>query len=496
MIEPRRIWLFLILLLPVFANAQEKANDTLISLKLEQTNIRTVLDTISASSGYLFSYNSQYLNDTTKIDINVDSASIGDIIKLIANDRDVQLVRKNRHIIIKKAPRKNYFTLTGSVKSNKEPLIAASVYFKNTFQGVITNADGEFVLKVQSQSKEDTLVFSHLGYYSMEIPLQEIENNHIDVTLKTHSIKLEEIIVSGASARTIVKKMMENLNAHYPKKDVAYTGFYREEVKRGNDYQYFSEAVLKVYKNNYQKTINTERIQRIQSRTIKSASKKDSVLLKIKSGLRTSLYLDVVRNRPSFMHPLTLEHYTYKIERTSYINGEMVYIINFNPIAGTKVRYQGQMVINAENFALEGVDFAYAESRKDALEELVSKRSRGVKKKFNQASYKVRYKRIGNTWYLQRTETLLSVKVKKSGNWFYKPYTSQTAFYVVNTDTTNIQKPRRRESINPSVIFSDETFDYTPEFWGQYDYFKPSDKVINDLKKIEQIERAVSQGMD
>ncbi len=488
--------MLVLLFLPVSLNAQEKTTDTLISLKLKNTNIRNVIDTISATTGYLFSYNSKYLNDTTKIDIHVDSATIEEIIKLITNGRQVQLMRKSRHIIIKEAPQKNYKTITGSVKSNNKPVIAASVYLKNTFRGVITNADGEFVIKIQPRAQHDTLVISHLGCYTREIPVKQIKANHVDIKLNTHSFILEEIIVSGASASTIVKKMIENLKAHYPSRDVVYTGFYREEVKRKDDYQYFSEAVLKVYKSNYSKAINTERIKRIQSRTIKSASKKDSVLLKIKSGLRTSLYLDVVRNRPSFMHPLTTEHYQYKLKNTSYINGQMVYIIGFEPLAGTRVRYEGKMVISALNYALVSVDFAYADSRKDALEELVSKRSKGVKKKFSQASYKVSYKRIGQTWYLQSTETLLSVKVKKRGNWFYKPYTSQTAFYVVNTDTTNIQKPKRRESVNPGVIFSDEVFDYAPGFWGQYDYFKPSDRVIKDLRKMQKVERAISQGMD
>ena len=493
MITRCKIWLFFVLFFPLQILAQEKMSDSLISINLQNTTIRHLLDSVSAQKGFLFSYDSELLNDTTKVNIDADSATIEEIIKLVTHGKPVDLVRKKRHIIIKEATKSEFQSIEGSVKHRNQPLIAASVYLKNSFRGVITNDDGEFVLKVPDHSLNDTLVVSHLGYNPKFIPLQSIEKGQVEIRLQAHSVILEEVIVSGASARTIIKTMLENLEAHYPSSDVTYTSFYREEVKRGSNYQYFSEAVLKVYKNSYQGLVNMERIQRLQSRTIKSASKKDSVLLKIKSGLRTSLYLDVVRNRPTFIHPQTIEQYRYKLDGTSYIDGDMIYLIRFEPKPGANVRYEGTLYVNAQYYALEGVDFAYASTRKDALEELVSKRSRGVKKKFNQASYKIRYKQIGSTWYLQRTETTLSVKVKKKNNWFYKPYTSQTLFLVLNTDTTNMSRPRRKESVNPSVIFSDEVFKYTPDFWGKYDYFKPSDQVIRDLKKMQEVERTVSR---
>ncbi len=470
--------------------AQNEALETRVSIHSENITVRELLDTITAQTGLYFSYSNAILNDTVPISISADSSQLHEILHMLVPQENTKFLLKNQHIIIKNRPKSKFRHIYGKITDRRNPLEAATVYLKNSLRGVITNTDGEFIIKVPPEHLSDTLIISHIGYLKKQILLSKAKNDTLHIKLEKHSILLEEIIVSGINPKTIVEKMVKNLPNHHPDKNTGYTGFYREEVKRNNEYQYFSEAVITVFKNSYKSVINSERIQRLQSRTIKSTSSKDTILLKVKSGLQTSLYLDVVRNPTTFLQQKTLSQYHFNLEETTYLDDELVFVVSFKPVPESTVRYRGKMWINGHSFTLIGVNFEYAQNRKDAMQELVSRDSRKIRKKFQQARYSIRYKQINETWYLNFVRTNLSVKIKKKGNWFYKPYSSQTSFYVVNIDTVNVKKPRLRESINPTIVFSDETFEYSPDFWGKYNYYKPSDKIIHDLKNMDAIERA------
>lgn len=85
-------------------------------------------------------------------------------------------------------------TVKGTVvDNNAEPLIGASVVVKgNTSLGTVTDFDGNFVLKVPSEST--TLVVSYVGMTSSEVRVGKERN--IKITLMDDT-QLEEVIVVG-----------------------------------------------------------------------------------------------------------------------------------------------------------------------------------------------------------------------------------------------------------------------------------------------------------
>lgn len=62
--------------------------------------------------------------------------------------------------------------VTGQVvdAENNEPLIGASVMLKGTRQGVPTDIDGKYTIKVPRGS---TLVVTYVGYHDIEVPVDE-----------------------------------------------------------------------------------------------------------------------------------------------------------------------------------------------------------------------------------------------------------------------------------------------------------------------------------
>ncbi len=81
--------------------------------------------------------------------------------------------------------------ITGNVVDPEgEPVIGATVMEKGTSNGVITDIDGNFRVKVKSGA---TLVFSYIGYDTQELPAQ----NGMQVTLKEDATELAEVVVVG-----------------------------------------------------------------------------------------------------------------------------------------------------------------------------------------------------------------------------------------------------------------------------------------------------------
>lgn len=60
-------------------------------------------------------------------------------------------------------------TCTGTiVDDNGEPLVGASVFIPGTKTGVVTNADGQFSLRVPDRTRE--LQVEYIGFKSVNIP--------------------------------------------------------------------------------------------------------------------------------------------------------------------------------------------------------------------------------------------------------------------------------------------------------------------------------------
>ena len=74
-----------------------------------------------------------------------------------------------------------------------EPLTGASVSEKGTTNGIITNVDGEFTLKVEGSSS--VLVISYMGYKTKEIAVGN--QTHLNITLEEDAIGIEEVVVVG-----------------------------------------------------------------------------------------------------------------------------------------------------------------------------------------------------------------------------------------------------------------------------------------------------------
>ncbi|MBR1869005.1 MAG: SusC/RagA family TonB-linked outer membrane protein, partial [Bacteroidales bacterium] len=83
-------------------------------------------------------------------------------------------------------------TVTGTVSDKLGPVPGAGVLVKKTNNGAVTDLDGKYSIQAR---EGDILVFSCLGYASVEIPVGK--QSVIDVTLSDDALVLDDVVVVG-----------------------------------------------------------------------------------------------------------------------------------------------------------------------------------------------------------------------------------------------------------------------------------------------------------
>ena len=95
--------------------------------------------------------------------------------------------------------------LTGVVldADSNEPLIGATLYWKNTTAGATTSADGSFSLR--RVSGFDILVVDYLGYETLEQEMSDKSVHEVTLKLKAAATGIEEVVVEGMQRGNFAK---------------------------------------------------------------------------------------------------------------------------------------------------------------------------------------------------------------------------------------------------------------------------------------------------
>ena len=90
-------------------------------------------------------------------------------------------------------------TVTGTVTSDDGLLPGVTVVVKGTSNGVSTDFDGKY--SIDNVASDATLVFSYLGYSTLEVPVNN--QSTINVKLEEDAQALDEIVVIGYGSTTV-----------------------------------------------------------------------------------------------------------------------------------------------------------------------------------------------------------------------------------------------------------------------------------------------------
>ena len=101
----------------------------------------------------------------------------------------------------------NNFTISGTIKNEKgELLIGTTVKVKGTTKGIITDINGNYSLLMQKGNH--IIVYSFIGYESIEISVSLTKNIIQDVQLTSKMNQLDELVIYDNRIQEDIKSLV------------------------------------------------------------------------------------------------------------------------------------------------------------------------------------------------------------------------------------------------------------------------------------------------
>jgi len=475
----------------IFTNISTFAQDSIlnypISIELNNTTIPNALKHIEKKIDYYFTYDNKIINKEKKIDLSIKNKSLKECLYILLNNHDLKYQIIDNHIIITINKKEEKIEITSIVldKNTGKPLQFANVSLKKYNLGTITNDKGEFILKIPKKLINDELCVSYIGYKNFCANIEHLDSKKI-IYLEENIISLQEIIIKRNNPLQIIKTAINKIKYNYFIQPIYLKSFYREYVKKRKDYMFFLESVLQVYKPSYLSE-STGQIKVLKTRKMQNISKLDTISLKLKSGLQSSLHLDIVKNKIDFIDNDYLKFYNYKIIDIVSYNDEIVYAIEFTPKnINSVVIYSGILYISVDDLVIIGANFKVnTKNLQKVKNRFIVKKNRKLKLKIIDANYIVSYNHSNNKYYINHILASLKLKVKKKKKIFYTNFETSFEMAIINIDTNSVKKFKRKEKTKLNTVFLDDFTEYDETFWGNYNYIKPNETWQDAIKKLK-----------
>ncbi|WP_205461963.1 TonB-dependent receptor [Mangrovibacterium lignilyticum] len=174
------------------------AQNSKLNLKIQNRQIKDVLNEIENQSNYSFMYDNKQVDVERHVSLDVQGESLDEVLMNIFEGTNVTYKVIDRHIMLvtQDSPKvmRQASNVTGTVVSaTGEPLPGVTIVIKGTNIGTITDFDGNFSLKDVSSS--DVLVFSFIGMVSQEIPVGT--QSTFAIVLEEETVGVDEVVVIG-----------------------------------------------------------------------------------------------------------------------------------------------------------------------------------------------------------------------------------------------------------------------------------------------------------
>lgn len=497
--------LFLIVLQFPFNSVIADNGDVLeqkIQLPKKKESVYNLLKRVSNSSGLLFIYDSNLIDNNKTVKIDKGEYTIREAIYNIIGNRDMQISVIDGYILItppdRQLTQKNdsvstvkqntHFTFKGVLRDRltNDPIEYGSIEVAGYSTGTITNEEGEFQLILPDSLIHSKIRFAHLGYESKEMDASLLINKHISISLNPRIIPLQEVIVRVVNPKDILNQMIENRDRNYASDPVNITAFYREGIKYKNKDIELTEAVLKIYKTGVFESPFSDKAKLLKMRQINDDKHIDMLDIKMKSGIQSCFQLDLVKNPIDFMD---IEHeniYTYIYTNITVLNDKNVYVISFEQKPTVKEPYfRGELFIDAENHALvQAVFEIHPDYVKKASDLLIVKKSKKLDIAPQRIAYIVSYKPFGDTYYINHVRVDMHFKVKKKRQLFGSPLHLWIEMVNCLTETENIEKISRSDRIASHKIFANTKYEYDNSFWEHFNTVLQEDKLKESVLKM------------
>lgn len=373
-------------------------------------------------------------------------------------------------------------------KNDRDPLVFVSISLKGTNLSTISNAEGEFVLKVPESNTEGVITLSVLGYEQEEVSLSDLSKDNGIIYMRPKVTELSEVnVTTFKNPEALIRRVFKDKSLNSVSQPVLMTAFYRETIKRRNRNVSLTEAVVDLYKLPYNS--NRQDIMLLgKARKSTDYRRLDTVAVKMQGGPFSALYLDILKYPEYIFTDESIEYYDFYFEPPSTVNGKPVYVVRFkqkDKVIGSG--YKGKLYIDASAFALVSASYSLniVDSR-EASELFVRKKPRDITVSPLKAVYRVDYREKDGKWFYSYGSVLVSFKISKRRRLFNSVYTLASEMAVTDWEPYPSAKyPVFKERLKPSLIIADAVSGFSdPDFWGPYNLIEPEKSIESAINKI------------
>jgi len=183
--------------------------DKQVTIVAEETELKNVISEIERLTDVKFAYSPKRIKDRQKISINAEDKRLGEVLDgmLVPLDISYEVISDRISLFKADSPRGSrnnsdledelevpLFSVSGKVVDDAgQGLPGVNVVEKNSVNGTITDASGEYKLNVTDENS--VLVFSFIGFVTQEMVVSG--RNTLDVVLATDVQTLGEVVVVG-----------------------------------------------------------------------------------------------------------------------------------------------------------------------------------------------------------------------------------------------------------------------------------------------------------
>ena len=376
-------------------------------------------------------------------------------------------------------------------KESRKELANVNVSVIGSNVGTITNADGEFSLKLSQTDAGKGLVISHVGYLNVRLSGDELdtEKKRLTIWMIPHTLTLKDVNVFGGAPRVLVEKAIQQIPKSYSDKNQMFSAFYRETIQKGSRYIGISEAVMDVYKSDYKnRSVYLDRVQLQKGRRLASQKKKDTLAVKIAGGPNMPVYLDLAKNEEELLSFDMLPCYRFDMGIPVSIDNRMQYVVHFQPMVKLEIAlYKGTLYIDQESLAFTRAEFELDLSDKEkATKSILRKKPAGLRFKPQRISYLVSYRFQEGKPHLNYIRNEIRFKCDWKKRLFSSSFTTTSEMVMVDRIEQPEERIKSKDAFKQRDVFYDVVEEYWNEdFWQDYNIIEPTESLESAVKKLK-----------
>jgi len=480
------------------------AQDELLNktIKLTGISLKTskVLEEISLSTGYNFTYDTKMVDGEKRLSLAPKGSTLKELLDSVSFGQSLKYSIIGNHIILfrdespvtqdtsfENSPTELFISGTISDEKTGDPLSFATIGIYRKAKGTITNNNGVFILKLPFAFLDDTVTISYVGYSNRFMPVRSLIENNMVIKMEQSFISIPEIIIKAQDPLAIISKATTRIPENYGTTPAILTGFYREGIFKKQEPQIYSEAVIQVFKSAYARSLLGDQIKILRSRKIENLTMKDTLALRLRAGLNTCLVLDGVRNYFDFTDPSRIVFYKYHFRDMVNIDGGKAFVISFEQKPGiNESLFRGDIYINSEDYGIIQAEFeidpAFIHLSKESF---ISRLPAGYSLKPVSVKYRVRYCKINGRYFISHVRGDLEFAARSKRSLFNSRFRVFLEVAYTDFNTGNVQRFDRDETMPPYTVFTETITGYDNEFWKDFNFLKPEDDILDEVEELK-----------